>query len=568
MNPIDTGADDTGGANPSSADTPTIEDVQKLLAEGKDLPPGWSLTPNGRLVPPGWRINLAGILLPDLNREKLEEEVAKLKDELKSKRASLKHVKKRQQLLIDAAGDDKQKAAEAVAVITKHEAEVNEIEVKLRETREILLDLPPEVVPDEEQPWFEKIYANCNGYLVKDVYGNFKQTNETNTGRVLREMEISDRRDTETSSPLDRAFTALHDRHHVDHWGPLAGYRPGIIQHGGKKVLITKGAELIKPVEGEFPTIRELIYGMFQEQAIHAHCWNHLAAVPLYNGEITRGQILVLAGPINSGKSVYQNLIVTPMLGGRVARPYAFMVKRTDFNEDWFESEHLMCEDETPPRDYETQQLFAAELKKFAADENHWCHGKGKKAITLPPFWRVTVSVNDSSENMRSIPANDETLKDKMHVLKVYPEATVKLVESLGGQKNFANKIREELPGYLYWLLYKFQILAELKDTRFGMKAYQNDEILEAIEETAPHMLLLELLEVKYPGANKLEKSVLEIATDLQTVDTPRGVVPQSPLTLGRYMTTLSKISDAIEKKVTNKKNVYLLTFPEKGAKK
>jgi len=44
----------------------------------------------------------------------------------------------------------------------------------------------------------------------------------------------------------------------------------------------------IKPVEGEFLTIRELIYGMYQEQAIHAHCWNHLAVVPLYNGEITQ----------------------------------------------------------------------------------------------------------------------------------------------------------------------------------------------------------------------------------------------------------------------------------------
>jgi hypothetical protein len=69
---------------------------------------------------------------------------------------------------------------------------------------------------------------------------NFKRTNETNTGG-LRDICISDRRDTETSSPLDRAFTALHDRYHVDYWGPLAGYRPGIIQHGGKKVLIPRG---------------------------------------------------------------------------------------------------------------------------------------------------------------------------------------------------------------------------------------------------------------------------------------------------------------------------------------
>src|SRR5262249_16246105 len=102
---------------------------------------------------------------------------------------------------------------------------------------------------------------------------------------------------------------------------------------------------------------------------------------------------------------------------------------------------------------------FASELKKLAADDNHWCQGKGKKALTLPPYWRVTVSVNDHPDYLQAIPANDETLKDKMLILKVYPDATVKLVDKLGGKKAFADKIREELPAYLNWLLDELEFL-------------------------------------------------------------------------------------------------------------
>jgi hypothetical protein len=300
MNPIGKEAGDTPGANPSSADGLTIDAVQKLLAEKQELPPGSSLTPSGGPVPSGSEVNSDGFIEigDELIRERLKEQVAKFKDGLKSARARLTKTEKLQQLEVDSAGSDKQKVANRAASVAEQEAVIKEMEALLKDAEAELKALPPEVIPDDQQPWFGRIYANCNGYLVKDADGNFKHTNETNTGRFLREMGISDRRDTETSSPLDRTYTALHDRNHVDHWGPLAGYRPGIIQHGGKKVLITKGAELIKEVKGEFPTIQEFIDGMLQEQAIYAHCWNHLAVVPLYNGEITTGQVLVLAGPI------------------------------------------------------------------------------------------------------------------------------------------------------------------------------------------------------------------------------------------------------------------------------
>ena len=222
-----------------------------------------------------------------------------------------------------------------------------------------------------------------------------------------------------------------------------------------------------------------------------------------------------------------------------------------------------MCEDETPARDIETRLLFTSELKKLAADDNHWCQGKGKKALTLPPYWRVTVSVNDHPDYLPAIPANDETLKDKMHILKVYAGATVKLVEKLGGKKPFADKIREELPAYLHWLLHEFQIPEEFKGTRFGMQAFQHPEIVEAIEETTPYMLVLGHMEHAWAGQCHEEISLMEFASLLERSNPPKGVLPNNVNTSAKYLTSLTNVTNKITKTRTKKGVLYTADFRE-----
>ncbi len=560
-------------ANPiSDSGRLTINAVEKLLAEGKDLPPGWSLTPDGSPIPPGWEIGpLGSVPGTELIRKNRKEEVEKYKGELKSAKSQLTLAKKVQEGNVKHSSGDTQKVADAAAAVTKQEAAIKEIETKLKETEANLKALPPEVIPDEQHPWFGRIYANCTGYLIRGTDGNFKQMNETQAGRFLREMGISHRHDTQTTSPLDRVFNALHDRHKVDWFGQLAGFKPGIEYVNGETILIEKGPRLIEPVKGEFPTIREFLDGLSQDQAIYKDCWLHLAVKPLYKerakGELPSdmpAQVLVLAGSPNSGKSAFQTLIVTPLLGGRETSPYAFLCGRTDFNEDLFRNEHLICDDERPGKDHETRSQFAAGLKKFVASNKHWCHAKGKMALTLPPFWRITVSVNDTPDCLQSIPVNEETMEDKMIILRTYPDATVKLVERLGGRPAFAAKIREELPAYLYWLLNEFQIPGELKETRFGMKAFRNQEIVEMVQETAPYMQLLEVMEKEFAGVVEKEFTLTDLAMELDNPNTPQGIrmMVSRINTLGRYLSILAKVTTKIVKIRTNKGTRYALTFP------
>jgi hypothetical protein len=377
----------------------------------------------------------------------------------------------------------------------------------------------------------------------------------------LKELGISDRKDTELTSPLDRTFTALQKRHKVDYAGPLAGYRTGLIEYNGNKILITRGPKLIDPVKGDFPTIAEYLDGMLGKQRIYADCWLYLAVTSIYNCEPATGQVLVLAGAPDTGKSVFQKLLVTPMLGGRVAMPYQYMIGDTTFNEDWFSAEHLMIEDEGAGKDINTRSLFAGKLKQIAVNEAHRNHGKGNKALYLPPCWRATVSVNDDPEHIRVLPPIDPSVKDKLIILKVCDGATVRLVERLGGRAAFAAKIKEEVPAYLYWLLNEFQIPAELKATRLSMKAFQHPDILEAIEEASPQRLLLEHMESQWVGIYHKDLSLTTIAKMLEESDPPKGVLPKSPITLGRYLTDITKMTDKLSKRMLKGSPLYTVDF-------
>src|SRR5262249_54541304 len=122
----------------------------------------------------------------------------------------------------------------------------------------------------------------------------------------------------------------------------------------------------------------------------------------------------------NCGKSLVQAHILTPLLGGRVENPYQYMVGDTSFNSELAGAGHLMLEDESPAKDMATRRRLGTYVKKFAANKQSKTHGKGKEGLTLSPFQRLSVSVNDDPEHLEVLPPIDETLSDKIFLLKSF----------------------------------------------------------------------------------------------------------------------------------------------------
>ena len=153
------------------------------------------------------------------------------------------------------------------------------------------------------------------------------------------------------------------------------------------------------------------------DQLPHVFGWLKVAYESLASGRNRPGQALALAGPPASGKSLAQNLF-TEILGGRAAKPYRYMSGGTDFNGDLFACEHLMIEDDIGTTDIRSRRNFGTRIKEFTVNQVQSCHPKQRPAISLTPFWRLSISLNEEPENLLILPPFDESLRDKIILLK------------------------------------------------------------------------------------------------------------------------------------------------------
>lgn len=229
-------------------------------------------------------------------------------------------------------------------------------------------------------------------------------------------------------------------------------------------------------------------------QAVYFNGWLKAALQALHGGyPFAPGQMLAVAGPAGSGKSLLQD-VITEALGGRVAKPYRYMIGETTFNGDLLGAEHLAIEDEAASTDMRTRRVFGAMLKNLIVNQTQSWHAKGKDAMTLRPFWRVSFTLNEEVENLMVLPPLDESLLDKVILLRA-KRATLPFDSGDSiGRKNYRDRLSAELPAFLGYLQ-AWAIPPDLQDQRFGIKAYQNPGLVTEVENLEPQYRLLALIE-------------------------------------------------------------------------
>jgi hypothetical protein len=243
-----------------------------------------------------------------------------------------------------------------------------------------------------------------------------------------------------------------------------------------------------------------VLLGMFgPEQLPYFNSWSKIAYESLASGNLRPGQALVLAGPRDSGKSLLQELI-TALLGGRCAFPHLNMTGGTTFNSELFGAEHQVIDDQVGSSDFKSRQKMTASFKMVTAAGAQQCHPKGKPALTLKPFWRLSISVNDEPESLLVLPHIREDVVDKLILFKIEKHEMPMPTAGGGERLAFWNHLMTELPHWIHFLVNEWQIPADLVGARFGVKHYHHPEIIEAMESMAPHMKLLNLLETEFGG--------------------------------------------------------------------
>ena len=137
---------------------------------------------------------------------------------------------------------------------------------------------------------------------------------------------------------------------------------------------------------------------------------------------------------------------------------------------------------------------FGGQLKNITVVDWQRCHSKNRVAISLSPFWRLSVTVNDEPENLMVLPPIDDSIEDKLIILRASKFPMPMSTATLEQRKEFWQRLIDELPAFLDFLL-QWEIPRELISERFGIRHFHHPDILQAINNLAPEYRLLRLIE-------------------------------------------------------------------------
>ncbi len=426
------------------------------------------------------------------------------------------------------------------------------------------------MLPSQALPLPELYYDGIGQcFWRENDQGGWQKINEKSLDAELLAQGFSaEHEGLEALSESAKAKRSIQLQQDVAYVGRLAGCNSGLQNILGQRVLVTDSPSIILPKSGDWSTLRHFLQGLLGEQVDYFYGWMKISREALTNGVFTPGQAFAIAGSANCGKSLLQNL-VTPLLGGRVAKPYHYMIGDTPFNSEAFGAEHLMVEDEAASTKLEVRRKFGAAIKNAVANQTHPCFGKNKVAVTLTPVWRLTMSMNEEPEDLMVLPPFDDGIADKIILVKGFNNDTVRGLQTKEQRKQLWDTFMKELPAFLAYLE-SWKIPAKLVADRFGLKSYHNPELLVKMRELQPEQRLLSLIDdclFRYHKKHSFEGSsvaVERILTDNQysLCHEARNLL-RSQNSCGTYLGRLTKCADArVEARTLHGQTVWKINAP------
>jgi hypothetical protein len=350
----------------------------------------------------------------------------------------------------------------------------------------------------------------------------------------------------------------------VDYAGPLAGYKAGLMVMNNRRVLITESVCPVMAGKNQrMPTIEkylEELLGDTPDQVDVFLSWLKVAYESLLAGDFMPGQLFAFGGPDGCGKTFAQWLI-TQLFGGRSADPWRYMTDATTFNEDLAFAEHLPMGDKKGSFNHAVRKAMAAQIKEFCVESEMSIHGKNKIAVRLATFRRLTLSFNDEPEHVVIIPPIDLDMRRKITIVKC-SQATLDK-----DRPTNARRFTSELPA-LAKFLHAYRIPKKLQDDRFGVVGWQHPYFLQILNDSAPEMQLLELIEeVLFAEADDEAPFWRGSAETLKVQllksphqDSVRRLLDWSPAACGMALYKLSrKFPDRFDRKVNNGSPVWII---------
>lgn len=236
----------------------------------------------------------------------------------------------------------------------------------------------------------------------------------------------------------------------VDHVLEIAGYSRGIHRFQGKQFLVKGGPAIIPAIRGGTGFIDSFVQRLLgdTEQYGAFLSWLQLARRCVVTGQ--RGQVagLAIAGSAGDGKSLLIE-IARQSLGGRSADAHKYLSGQSRFNANLAGAELLYLDDSAASKDHTNTSRFAQAIKAHLFSSSVSIEGKGVDAIELAPIQALIMAVNSETQHLRVLPEFDESMRDKLILLKSSPSP---LPDGIAGdhQKFKLNWLRICLDGSIW----------------------------------------------------------------------------------------------------------------------
>ena len=253
---------------------------------------------------------------------------------------------------------------------------------------------------------------------------------------------------------------------------------------------------------------------------------------------------MFLAGKMGVGKTFLSTMVVSKSVGGH-SDGGKFLTSSSDFNKEVFSTGLCCVDDGIAASDSRGRQRMTEFLKRMVANEGH--NYRAMYADDVPILWsgRVIATLNDDPSSLQSLPNLDDSILDKIVVLRMLPEPAVEFMQTPSENEALVSR---ELPFLLRWLL-DWVPPADMRGTaRFGFRGYMNREIRDAAIATSEVGDILEIIDIWKKSAREVLKSDYwegTAAEFLQEINQYPDIAPlcrtMTPRSLGRKFSQASK---------------------------
>jgi hypothetical protein len=269
--------------------------------------------------------------------------------------------------------------------------------------------------------------------------------------------------------------------------GNIAGHRQGLTSDiDGRPILVLSEAQQPDPAPGECPLITDMLTQAFSDPIAFEVCMSWLAGRYRAVRDHTHipSPMLVMAGEVNSGKSLLA-WIIAKALGGRTANPYSAWAGGMLWNDDLVGAELLLVDDCAGSTDMRARRNFGAAFKEAMYPFIVQLRKRNTSSVSVRPVWACVVCCNDTPEALQIIPPLDADMADKVILLHVSPLTLTVDTSTPEGKNALQTAIIAELPAFCHQLAH-WITPEELRDSRSGVKAWRDADLLDSVDANSP----------------------------------------------------------------------------------